>query len=1028
MRNRIVFYMVLLFILFALGWLGHQSYHRATAYLSAQSNHTALASAKALSDTVSVLEDEIIKSMIYLGNRGKTFLPRMQKARAASDAALAHLAQICEGFDAPSMTKNIKYARANIDAHSGDLKSVLEGAYNHEILSILVDTIAALKTSFSTLSLQENIQAYGNIVRSEVNMFLEKALLVYLQCRQQTVDDKGLVLLKQFLGRLSAPNLSMISDKALVDKLKNAVWSQKEMQDISAIRSDILSHLGDGKFDAKMTQDIEAYRPLLTKSNQAKRMLFGVMERRANSTLSRIKNEAIQYGTATLIFLMILYFLIRTHRGFSSERKALQETLREIISELEESRRKELNSIIRDGDTISIYRFLAEITREANEAREQAIEAEKAKDLFLANMSHEIRTPLNGIVGFTQLIESTNLDDKQRGFIDIIKGSSDNLLVIVNSILDLSKIRAKKVELEAITFSPAEVFGDAIEPLEVQASDKKIRYCSFIDPRLSLLVGDPTRLRQVLTNLVGNAIKFTEAGGVIHVSIELTKSSNNAATIRFSVRDSGIGITSEQKEKIFDAFAQADSSTTREFGGTGLGLAITSDLVKHMGGHLEVDSEPGKGSEFFFTLTLEKAGDDERLLHNLHDIRIAYYHLENNKLTNICDKWVMRYLKEINSNAASIHTLTKDLAQRYDVIFVDYSTRAIRENIFKIFSLGIKIVILGYISYKDEIDKLVGENVSVIYRPFNYIKATRILESIFARKPDVRNRTRDNESPYKELDLSGLNILVAEDNAINQNLINVILSNFDLNVTLANNGSEAFELRKKHTYDLILMDIQMPVMGGIEATEKILAYEQNEGKAHVPIIALTANALQGDREKYLRVGMDDYVSKPIKIEQIRQVIQKHCAINASPKKLTNQQEEKEVALKSGVEPFETTKVTVSSVEQLNAEIPEEVPGYILLYCRSGLVQNIHKHALEKDGFQVDIAENETILFEYFEKRQYRYALLDARLIPEDNCVISDVIRENGTTPIVYAMEETHPCASSTDGYTKIDELRSKLTN
>jgi signal transduction histidine kinase/CheY-like chemotaxis protein len=1044
MRNRIVFYLILIPIIFALAWLGYKGYDRTSAYINAKENRAGLVTVQCLSDAITALENEMFTSMIYLGHAGVNYLPEMHKSRKASDAALGKIVAKNSIFDSASMMQNLKYARASIDALSNDAISILSEAYDEEIISPILVALSRLKNSFSTEELRRETQAHTNIARSEADLRLEESLLGYLQSCQHPVSDKNLAYWEHLMGPLALPDIMMISDKALADKLTASLWTQDAMAKIATIRTDILYHITDGKFTLSAAEDEKIYQDIFSRSNQAQHLLHADMKEKADTTIRDIKNEMIQYGIAVLLLLLALFFLIRMFSRSTIERQALEETLREMVSDLDDTRREELDEIIKKGDVLSIYRFLADTTQEAHEAREQAIEAEKAKDLFLANMSHEIRTPLNGILGFTQLLESTNLDDEQKGFTDIIKGSSDNLLTIVNSILDLSKIRAQKVELEAIPFSPAEVFGDAIEPLEVQASDKKIRYCSFIDPRLSMLIGDPTRLRQVMTNLIGNALKFTEAGGSIQVEVEQIGGDDKLAQIRFSIRDSGIGITPEQKEKIFEAFSQADISTTRQYGGTGLGLAITSDLVKHMGGKLDVDSEPGKGSEFFFTLELEKAGEDERLKRDLRDLSIVYYHPED-KHNRACDGWVMRYLNEVSSYVDEVGVVIEKDTDQYDVIVVDYSIRQIREEIDTILSLGIKVVLIGYISYKEEIDTHNADHVSIIYCPLNYTKIVRAFEALFHHKIAQGPKPEIDE---KNIDISGLNILVAEDNAINQNLIKAVLKSFDLNITIANNGEEALDYRKEHSYDLILMDIQMPVMGGIEATEAILAYEKRESLTHIPIIALTANALQGDREKYLRVGMDDYVSKPIKIEQIRQVIHAHCQLQnlekpATDSPMQDQEHETNLLKAPGDDPVPPVSddaliggdgVTASKEE--TAPAPEEKidnllskpAGEILLYCRPGLVRIIHKHALEKEGFRVDLATDEEDLFTLFEARNYRYVLLDAKLIPEDNCIMTEVIRESGARPFVYARQHLHNCATKVDSYSMIKELREKLAS
>ena len=563
-----------------------------------------------------------------------------------------------------------------------------------------------------------------------------------------------------------------------------------------------------------------------------------------------------------------------------------------------------------------------------------------------------------------------------------------------------------------------------------------------------MLVGDPTRLRQVMTNLIGNALKFTDSGGLIQVEIEQLNENDKKATVRFSVKDSGIGISPEQKTKIFDAFSQADISTTRQFGGTGLGLAITSDLVRHMGGHLDVASELGKGSEFFFTLELEKAGEEKKKNETYAKQRVAYYRPETAQIARTCDDWPVRYLREITPYAERITSLPDDIEKHYDILMLDYSVAEIRENIAAILALDIKIVLVGYISYKEEIDALGDDHVAIIYRPLTFTKIMRAFARLSRTEADatVEAKAIEAKQEDKESSFSGLKVLVAEDNDVNQKLIQAVLDGLDLDVTLAENGKIAVEYRQNNDYDLILMDIQMPVMGGIDATQEILTYEQENHLPHIPIIALTANALQGDREKYLRAGMDDYISKPIQIDQIRHVIAEHCQEQLAEK----ERETPTASEAASPEPVSLVEQTESSAEEHRraAVLSDETPSVeksaeperkqetaalskderdVLLYCRPGLTQRLHRHILEQEGLQVDLAEDETEFFARFDAADHRFVLIEAKLIPDDNCVLLDVIRESGSRPLVYGMDHPSECVHSEERYTAIEELRRKLS-
>ena len=885
---------------------------------------------------------------------------------------------------------------------------------------------------------------------------------------------------EQLRAKEHLPVFEQIRDHTMREKLTDAVGKVFQGKQIEYLRGKILENARDRLYDLKPLEASETFAQIHQGNVKILRLLAHHLNQKANTLLDRSRKELYIYAFALFLALLAIALFWQLSNRSTLERRALEETLKEMVSDLPLEQKKELEAILKKGDRVSIYQFLADITREARQAREealtareQALDAEKAKDLFLANMSHEIRTPLNGILGFTQLLESTNLSEEQRGFIDIIKGSSDNLLTIVNSILDLSKIRSNKIDLEAIPFSPMDIFGDAIEPHEVHTAEKKIGYTAFIDPSLPLLIGDPTRLRQVMTNLIGNAVKFTDSGGSIDVSIEKIDENEKNVTVQFSVKDTGIGITPEQKEKIFEAFSQADSSTTRQFGGTGLGLAITSDLITHMGGKLDVESTPGEGSEFFFTLTFEKAGEDEKTRCRVNELRLAYYHpMEIEERT--FDRGMIRYLKAITPDTEIIDLIPDNIEEQYDVLFVDYSLASVRRNIGTILASNIKIILMGYISYKAELDKLVSDHVSVIYRPLLYSKITKAVNAFFRDEEAVSEHTVVATETNQSFD--GIRVLVAEDNEINQNLIRTVLKNLGMDVTIAENGQVALEYRKANNYDLILMDIQMPVMGGIDATQKILEYERKSGAEHIPIIALTANALQGDREKFLSAGMDDYISKPIKIVQIRTIIQAHCshlvkkaednpAIDDNPPSDDGSENESKTSSEKlfkmpepqsqhfSLDPAisrdsnKTTEkkespdeessdtavhflpVTIAPEKDETVALKKETESShadILLYCQSGLIQRMHSYFLEKEGFRVETVEDEGVFLDQYDVSRYRYVLIDAKMFPEEGCLLLDVIRESGATPLVYGMENLLECMDEEDSYHHIDELITRL--
>ena len=1034
MRSKILLTLIVLPLLALIGWLGYMTLTTYQDFQPASHNKQYLEEIRSIDQTITALQSEQKMSALYLGGSGKNFETELQDIRKKSDQALHKLSEknTHNSTTLTSIENALKYIRSSVDALNSHYPDIVGKSFDTEIYTPLVSMVQHAGSKLSTASLNDSVQAEVSLLKSRIALGTEGAFLSYISAGKKPLTRERMYYWEALLEKEGAPQLNLISDQKLQAKIHTMHAKFSKNKEIESIRGKILEHATKGAYTTKPTGVSAAFQAHESRKRQASQMITGYIEESSGIMLQTARTHLIQYGVALLASLLVLLLILRATSKSTQERKVLEETLKELVSDLPKTQQEELDDILKKGDRVSIYRFLTDTTREAREAREQAlaareqaIKAEKAKDLFLANMSHEIRTPLNGILGFTQLLESTNLDDEQQGFTDIIKGSSDNLLNIVNSILDLSKIRAEKMDLEAIPFSPIDIFADTIEPLEAQNAEKKIGYTAFVDPKLPMLIGDPTRLRQIMTNLIGNAIKFTKSGGSIDIAIEEADRNEKEVTVLFSVKDTGIGISPDQKEKIFEAFSQADISTTRQFGGTGLGLAITSDLIKHMGGKLDVESRLGEGSEFFFTLRFEIAGDDEKHKHDFEGLRLAYYHpLDINE--RAFDRGLVRYLEAISAQSEIIETLSEDITQRYDILLIDYALASVRRNITSILSLDIKIVIIGYISYKEEIDAFSSDKVSIIYRPLLYTKLLKAIGSIHGKAQAKPIYTKEENK--KNSSLENMHILVVEDNQINQNLIRTVLQNLKLNVTLAENGQIAVDLRRKHEFDLILMDIQMPILGGIDATKAILELEKQEGLNHIPIVALTANALQGDREKYLAAGMDDYMSKPIKIEQIRHMINKYCSNQEKAEKtsmLLGSKEKDEQEEDVLTEITDTAKNTPAVLRDKKAT-EQKSKGVVLLYFYSAMLQRLHTHILQQRGFEVEVTDNEEAFFEKFDLLEPRYVLLNSKLISDNSSILLDAIQENGSIPLLYGSGEKHLGNNTVERYTTIKELLSKL--
>ncbi|HXI27076.1 MAG TPA: response regulator [Vicinamibacterales bacterium] len=552
----------------------------------------------------------------------------------------------------------------------------------------------------------------------------------------------------------------------------------------------------------------------------------------------------------------------------------MQTRLSDSYQQLEQAliQRERLNRELR-ALTEDLDRKVRERTAELAAATRVAEEANAAKSEFLANMSHEIRTPLNGIIGMTELALDTPLSVEQREYLTMVKASADALLGILNDILDFSKIEMRKLELEAIPFSIRDHLADLLKPLALRAEQKELEVVAHVLPDVpNVAVGDPGRLRQVLVNLVGNAIKFTERGQIL-VQVEVSDRHADDTLLHYFVSDSGIGIATDKQRAIFEPFKQADGSTTRRFGGTGLGLTISSTLVELMGGRIWLESAPHEGSTFHFTVRLgvsdARPEPPAATLTDLPVLIVDDNAVNRRVLHDLLLRWKMRPTV-VNSGPAALRVLDEATrsGQPFPLVLLDANmpemdgfevARRIRDES----SLGgATIMMLSSSGQYDEGNKAREVGIAThLTKPVDQRELLAAIGRVLTREPAQRPALPSSMLPA-ELPERRLHVLLAEDNAVNQRLAASLLERRGHKVTIAANGREAVEAVQQRAFDVVLMDVQMPEMGGFEATAAIRA-NLGDREPRLPIIAMTAHAMKGDRERCLAAGMDEYLTKPL---------------------------------------------------------------------------------------------------------------------------------------------------------------------
>ncbi|SHO81664.1 BarA sensory histidine kinase (= VarS = GacS) [hydrothermal vent metagenome] len=915
---------------------------------------------------LSTIEEERLESAIYLGKRGKRDISILRKTQKNVDRERAKLIEIIESNNdfnylsdrLNSIDETLKTIRNRVFSISLDYQSIFFDEYRNKITLPLIED---MKSIASKVKLVENYtKKFVELANLKENINTESAFISFIISSSMKMSPKELIIWNSLISQEQIPSFDNIKNINIVSQINLSFDRDNFENSIVESRVSIFNSCKTAKYKVSTTEFINISSKKIKQVKSIQAILSKYIEDKSSEFISSIYTKFILYIIVLIISLVMFIVVAFIFYNINKDKKVLEDTLKDIAFDLTKDDKDELKVIVESRDTNEIYKFLAKVIKDSAQA----------KDLFLANMSHEIRTPLNGIVGFTQLLRDTKLTKEQKEFMTIIENSSEHLLSIVNDILDLSKINAGKVEFENIPFNVIERIESAIESYSAKAGQKNITLNIYTDPEIRhMILGDPTKISQIIINLISNAIKFTDINGTITISVKQLSQNDKKVSLRFAVKDSGIGMTKEQQEKIFDAFSQADSSTSRKFGGTGLGLAISSNLVKLMGGKMKINSKVDEGSEFFFKLDFKK-------LNKVQDLaKIDYSMLKTALVSNKAIYSSYYHLQEyIEFTKASFvqYSFDEILIHKdsVDTLIFDYNEVKAEGYLNKLLNLDKKIVLLIEIELKSNIKSIEDRLDAIIYRPITFTKTLNALEILIKTDDDEAEDVKQNTQQV----FNNVEVLVAEDNTINQKLIMHILTTLGLKVTLANNGQEALDYRKNGNYKLIFMDIQMPVMGGIDSAKAIIEFEKENKLKHIPIIALTANALSGDREKYMKVGMSDYLSKPLDVDKLKKVINTFL-------------------LKQKIKPEERKKEDKPKDNSQNKNI--------LLYKENKLLAKIYSSTMSKLGYVVDFVEDENEFLYKIKNIEHKFVMFDDIFFEDREDMIINLILKQGSTPTVF---------------------------
>jgi len=799
------------------------------------------------------------------------------KTKKTTDEFMQRIMQQTNDTSLYTLEKVLYDIRSSIkDSGVIAVEKLVNGDLDKKMKKFMELYTSKLKSYSDDISQKESIRLYGQMSDISYATESEKALAAYYLSLSKPIPDKNLIYWGNVVSASDIPEIRNDHVFVLYDKLQK-IWQdqkfQKILRSIEDVRMDIMTHASSGNYRSKVAQWVDLVNKKQKILTQVEVLLLNDILDGVNKRIEAEREKLILGVSLAFLSLLAFFSMISYIRHISGQNKLLDDLFHKIhkfssddpeSKVLEGSRNKKL-----------AYDYIASNYQTLYEKEKTESEENKIKSAFLANLFYEIRTPLDSVLGYTKLLKETSLTIEQSDFVSIVENNSENLNKIVNKITDNHTMYEKKLEINNMEFNFIKKMESIIETFAIKADHKDIVLGVFIDPSLpEKLIGDAIRLSQVLTNLISNALDATSTYGTVDLFIEKMHADNNSVTVKFLVKDTAIELNTEEQKHIVAVFEGAEQS--RSIAGIDMqNLNISHKIIKRMGGKIEIESREEDGNSFFFTLKLDKNKSiTDNLYPDFKGMKIGLA-LPSRDVNRQIDKNLEMYIKSLHAEfSIYYHDVLFETNEEIELpdLMLIYHHYARLEGELEAFSkLKCDIALITTGTLRSRVDRDKYNFSHIIYSPITLTKTIKILAKNSLKQARIVEKENQNDKKFENI-----HALVVEDNVISQKLIKNDLEKFGLKITVVSNGQEAFEMRRENDFDIIFMDIDMPIMDGVETTKKILYYEGINQFKHIPIIALAVNTFDEDEEKYMKIGMDDVITKPFDLNKLEILIQKYC--------------------------------------------------------------------------------------------------------------------------------------------------------